>query len=368
MKGRVLIIGGTGRVGNFVARDLLHHTDAQITITGRNLTTAIAKSTPKMRFLAVDLTETEKLRKAIADSTLVIHCAGPFLYRDTSILETCIQQRVNYLDISDDRTFVSKALSLQPAAQAAGVTAIVSTGVFPGISNSMVRQGVEQFDSAESIKLSYLVSGSGGAGVGVMRTTFLELQHPFDAWIDGEWQSIKPYSQREMIEFPPPYNRAGVYWFNTIESYTLPMSFPVQTVVTKFGSVPDFYNHLTWMVAQTPPSWLQKPETIDFLAETSYRMTQIGDRFTGIGIAIRLDIMGEKHGDPLCYCATMVHPNTAAAVGAGTGSIAEFLLSNQLHKPGVWPVEQALSTPLFREGMRSRGLKIQQIWELCDII
>ncbi|WP_322096549.1 MULTISPECIES: hypothetical protein [Planktothricoides] len=88
----------------------------------------------------------------------------------------------------------------------------------------MTRQAVEQLDQAESIHLSYVVAGSGGAGVTVMRTTFyatwrqvlylgrpqdrtgfstwgdpktavaLELQHSFDAWIDGQWQRVKPYS------------------------------------------------------------------------------------------------------------------------------------------------------------------------------
>jgi saccharopine dehydrogenase-like NADP-dependent oxidoreductase len=46
------------------------------------------------------------------------------------------------------------------------------------------------------------------------------------------------------------------------------------------------------------------------------------------------------------------------AAGAGTGSIAELMLLGKLNKPGVWPVEQALSTELFEQTMQSRGLKI----------
>jgi saccharopine dehydrogenase-like NADP-dependent oxidoreductase len=53
-----------------------------------------------------------------------------------------------------------------------------------------------------------------------------------------------------------------------------------------------------------------------------------------------------------------VHENTAVAAGAGTGSLAELMLNGKLSKPGVWPVEQALSTPLFEATMQSRGLEI----------
>lgn len=36
MTNRVLIVGGRGRIGSSVARDLVSHTDAEITITGRD--------------------------------------------------------------------------------------------------------------------------------------------------------------------------------------------------------------------------------------------------------------------------------------------------------------------------------------------
>ncbi|NER38439.1 MAG: KR domain-containing protein [Oscillatoria sp. SIO1A7] len=368
MTDRVLIIGGTGRIGGSVARDIASHTPAEITIAGRSraaessarveedvASSVIAK---KMRSLALDISNKKELREAIASHNLVVHCAGPFRYRDARVLEACIELGVNYIDVSDDSSFVRLALAQKKAAEAAGVTAIVSTGVFPGISNSMALQGVEQLDSADSIQISYVVSGSGGAGLTVMRTTFLELQHPFQAWIEGRWQEVQPYSQREIVEFPAPYHRAAVYWFNTVEAYTLPL-LGVKTVTTKFGSVPDFYNYLTWMVARLPSKWLQNPNTIEFLSRASYSMTEVSDRFTGIGIAMTLEVSGEKNSQPARYVSTMVHENTAIAAGAGTGSVAEVLLSGEVKKPGVWPVELAMPTPLFQRTMQQRGIEIE---------
>ncbi|MEQ9553592.1 MAG: saccharopine dehydrogenase NADP-binding domain-containing protein [Coleofasciculus sp. G3-WIS-01] len=358
MTDRVLILGGRGRIGSSVMEDLVAHTQAEITITGRHRTSETAFS-PQVQFLTLDLADQDGLRSAIASHNLVIHCAGPFLYRDASVLKTCIEMGVNYLDVSDNRTFMQKAFADHEQGAAAGVTAIINTGVFPGISNSMVRQAIEQLDLPEKIHLSYGVAGSGGAGVTVLRTTFLGLSEPFDAWIDNQWQKVKPYSDRETIDFPDPYGKVGVYWFDVPETATLVKSFPVKTVITKFGSIPDIYNHLTWITAHLFPSaWLRKPQNIEYLSQLSYRMTQISDRFSGIGVAIRAQVTGYKENQPVTVVSTLVHENTAVAAGAGTGSIAQFILAGQLSKPGVWSVEQALSTELFEQAMQHRNIQI----------
>ncbi|MGK7874997.1 MAG: saccharopine dehydrogenase family protein [Xenococcaceae cyanobacterium] len=363
MTKKILILGGRGRIGSSVAQDLATHTDAEIIVTGRQMNPQNVKTLPRksVQFLALDLADMAGLRQAIAGCNLVIHCAGPFHYRDGRVIKICIEEGINYIDVSDHRSFYHKALAYREEAAAAGVTAILNTGIFPGISNSMVRQGVEQLDEAEKIHLSYVVAGSGGAGVTVMRTTFLGLRKAFDAWIDGKWQKVLPYSDREIVEFPQPYGKTGVYWFDVPETYTFPESFSVKTVITKFGSVPDFYNHLTWITAHVfPSSWIENLGGIEFLSRVSHLMTSVTDKFSGIGVAMRSEIIGKKNSKKAKYCSKMVHENTAVAAGCGTGSIAELMLAGKLNQPGIWPVEQVLTTDLFTEAMNSRGIKINQ--------
>jgi saccharopine dehydrogenase-like NADP-dependent oxidoreductase len=366
MTGRVLILGGRGRIGSCVAADLQQYTDAQITVTGRTAVTQKPLSIPLesgIKFLALDLADRPQVQTAIGKADLVIHCAGPFRYRDDQVIRCCIEQGVNYIDVSDDRSFTLTALALRESAEAAGVTAIINSGVFPGISNSMVRQGVEQLDAAEKIHLSYVVAGSGGAGMTVMQTTFLGLQNSFEVWQEGRWRVVKPYTGREAIDFPQPFGRTGVYWFDMPETTTLVDSFPVQSVTVKFGSAPDFYSILTAMMARLPAKVVQNSKAIDFLSKVSYGMTSVTDRFSGIGVAMRAEVSGKKSGNPARYCSTFVHPNTAIAVGYGTGSLAALMLSGKVVKPGVWAVEQALPTDLFEQAMQSRNIKLDQQWQ-----
>jgi saccharopine dehydrogenase-like NADP-dependent oxidoreductase len=369
---KVLILGGTGRIGQSVAVDLLRHTPAAVLLTGRKPPQgeAIAQQmatrlgiglAERVQFSPLDLDVSDALAAAIAEVSLVIHCAGPFHHRYDRVLQLCMQHHVHYLDVSDHRSFTQQSLQYRRAAEQAGIVAIVNTGIFPGISNSMVRQDVEALDQVDQIHLSYVVAGSGGAGRTVMRTTFLGLLHPFAVWQVGQWQQAQPYSEPEWIEFPAPYGRARVYWFDMPEALTLPEAFPAHTVITKFGSVPDFYNQITWALAHwLPKPWLQRPAVLEFLAWGSHVTTQVTDRWSGIGVAIRSQVTGRKQGQAYQACSTLALPDTAVAAGYGTGSLAQLILSGELAKPGVWTVEESLPTPLFQATLAQRGVTLKQ--------
>ncbi len=366
MVSRILVLGGRGRIGRGVVTDLLAHSQAHITITGRtDIATGDLKGYPteRVQFQMLDLADQARVEVAIAASDLVIHCAGPFRYRDASVLKACIEHGTHYIDVSDDRNFTRTVLSYRSEAQAAGITAVINTGVFPGISNSMARQGVELLEVPEEIHLSYAVAGSGGAGEAVMQTTFLTLQHPFKVWLQGQWQEVKPYTGREIVEFPKPFGRTGVYWFDMPESFTLAENFPVQTVIVKFGTVPDLYNHLTWMVANWfPGTVIRHPKAVQILSRVSQMMTQVSDRFSGTGVAMQAEVKGQKDGKSACYRATFTHPDAATATGLGAGTIAQSILAGDLNQPGVWTVEQAFPTHLFQQAMQIRQITIQQEW------
>jgi hypothetical protein len=360
---KVLIIGGQGRIGRQVAVDLLAYTSADVTITGRQAASPelLGLFSRSVNAIILDLDDDHALAALISQQDLVIHCAGPFHYREGRVLQYCINSGVNYLDVSVHRSFYQRVIGWQEQAIAAGITAILNAGIFPGISNSMVRQGVEQLDEVDRIHLSYVVSGSGGAGLTVMRTTFLGLREAFSAWIGGQWQGILPYTEREIVEFPKPYGKIGVYWFDMPETHSFVESFAVKSVITKFGSVPDFYNHLTWITAHIFPSaWVKSPKGIEFFSKVSYQMTRVTDRWSGIGVAMVAAITGKKDGKPAQYSTSMVHDNTAIAAGAGAGMVAQALLSGKLHQPGIYAIEQIFPTELFEASCQERGIIIDK--------
>jgi saccharopine dehydrogenase-like NADP-dependent oxidoreductase len=356
---KILILGGVGQVGQSVAKDLLCFHSGQITLTGRNNFYDLQLLThPAIDFLRLDLADFEALSQAIATHDLIIHCAGAFHHRDGSVLKACIAAQKDYIDVSDHRCLYEKIKSLKPQVATAGITAICNAGVFPGISNSMVRLGVEQLDQPEQIELYYGVAGSGGAGQTVMTTTFLGLTQPFTVWQGGQWVKKQPYSEPQQIQFAEPIGRANVYWFDVAETFTFAESFPVQTVITKFGSVPDMYNHLTRAMTLLPFGLLKNRRVINALSKISYGMTQVSDRLTGVGVAMRAIITGTKDGQPMQVQVNFVHDHTAIAAGQGVGMVAELLLTQQITQKGLYPIEQVIPSNLFLDMAKKRNLTI----------
>lgn len=354
----VAILGGRGRIGSSIARDLMQFCpQVRLILTGRDRTPP-ARPLPGS-YAMLDLGDRAALKTLIASCDLVVHCAGPFHRRDGRVLKTCIDCGVDYLDVSDCRSFHQRAIAYHNRAVAASVTAILHTGIFPGISNSLVRLACDRLDRPESIHLSYAVGGTGGAGLTVMRTTFLGLQNPFEVWQAGRWQEVRPYSDREVVAFPEPVGRVGVYWFDVPEAYTFANTWPTLRCVTaKFGSYPDLYNRLTAIVARLPQALLAQPTNIEILSRLGYGSAKLTDRFSGTGVAIKAVVRGAVGDAPRQLTVTLAHPDTAIAAGCGTGMVAAAILSGRLARPGVRSIEAAVPTELFVASARERNLEI----------
>jgi saccharopine dehydrogenase-like NADP-dependent oxidoreductase len=93
MPQRVLILGGSGRIGCRVAADLWQHTPVTVTLTGRRQQASFPLRV-RQQYQPLDLAHRADLTALIAAHDLTIHCAGPFRARDLRVLETCLQLRI----------------------------------------------------------------------------------------------------------------------------------------------------------------------------------------------------------------------------------------------------------------------------------
>lgn len=139
-----------------------------------------------------DVDSPASLLAALKGADLVIHAAGPFQRRaDCNVLEAAIAAGVPYLDVCDDTEFSQRAKGLSAKAAAAGVPAITSAGIYPGVSNVMAAHmiAIARKEYAEDwsflpqpaagavqpkrVLYSYYTAGTGGAGPTILETSFL---------------------------------------------------------------------------------------------------------------------------------------------------------------------------------------------------
>lgn len=88
----ILILGGHGVFGSLIAEELA---DLPVERASRRT--------------GVDLRDRDSLRRAMAGAKAVVHAAGPF--HDFTVVETCAELGVPYVDIADDRDYVSAILA-----------------------------------------------------------------------------------------------------------------------------------------------------------------------------------------------------------------------------------------------------------------
>ncbi|KAG0601379.1 hypothetical protein M758_11G106000 [Ceratodon purpureus] len=99
-KKRVLVMGGTGRVGGSTLRALSKGGDLHLIVGGRNREKgeALARELGgSVEFLGFDMDDPSALRAAIDGVDLVVHAAGPFQRRpECAVLEAAIDTKVTF--------------------------------------------------------------------------------------------------------------------------------------------------------------------------------------------------------------------------------------------------------------------------------
>lgn len=148
MKKRAIVLG-CGMVGATMARDLAGDDGFTVTVADlseKNL--AKLDSVANISTIAVDLSDSQTLRKTIGDFDIVLGALRSTIGFQT--LRTVIEAGKPYCDIS---FMPEDAWELDDLAKTHGVTAVVDCGVAPGLSNLIAGHECERLDETTLIDI-----------------------------------------------------------------------------------------------------------------------------------------------------------------------------------------------------------------------
>jgi hypothetical protein len=159
MNKRVLIIGGYGMAGRLLTKHLLEETNADLIIAGRSLGKAeackkeIANNSPRLSTRAVDATDAESLRVAVADVDLVLN-AAPTSHHTELVIRVLLNasKKVDYLDLQLSKEKMTVLNKFAPELDVAGQCVITEAGFHPGLPSAMVRYAETHMDTITSAK------------------------------------------------------------------------------------------------------------------------------------------------------------------------------------------------------------------------
>ncbi|KAA0061783.1 Saccharopine dehydrogenase isoform 2 [Cucumis melo var. makuwa] len=335
---RVLVLGGTGRVGASTAIALSKFCpDLQIVIGGRNREKGeamVGTLGRNSRFVEVDVGNVDMLEAALSDVDLVVHTAGPFQQT-----EKCTTA---YVDVCDDTKYSQKAKSFKNKAIDANIPAITTAGIYPGVSNVMASELVravrdESKGEPERLRFYYYTAGTGGAGPTILATSFLLLGEEVVAYNKGEKLKLKPYSGMLNIDFGKGIGKRDVFLLNLPEVRTAHEILGVPTVSARFGTAPFFWN---WgMLALTnllPLEYFRDRSKVQNLVQLFDPFVRAFDGLAGERVSMRVDLECSNGRNTV---GIFSHRRLSQSVGYSTAAFALAVLEGNT-QPGVWFPEE----------------------------
>ncbi len=339
---RVIIVGGTGRIGGALGRRLAgERPDLHVVLAGRRGTVGekLAKEIGEQcSFKALEIHDEDPLREALRGADLVVNCAGPFQQAEPLVLAAALDAGVPYLDIADDLAFSRRAKELHARAVGRRIPAVVNGGLFPGLSNVIAGLLVERAAGAERVDFSYFVAGTGGAGPAVMASTFLLAALPATEFVDGHPVGRKAFTGKRVVEFPAPVGRRATFYIELPEVSTCAETYRVPNVSARFGTAPGIWNTNTRAIASLPRSWVGDRRRVAGMVSVLMPMLRAVDWFVGAAAAMRVDVVGRVGQERTIAWA---HPETVPAIATAIAAQAGELLDGRV-APGVWWPEEAI--------------------------
>ena len=359
---KVLVVGGSGRVGGSVVTQLTKR-GSQVTVGGTRDTTfgeskarwlslfpELQPEMQKIDFVPLDREVSSSVLPIIKkDFDLVVHTAGPFqgkVKAPNGVLEACCEAGIPYVDVCDDYCTASAAKARY--ASEAKAPCIISTGCWPGVSSLMAKQLVgKSLRENKSLKpedltvnFSFFTAGSGGAGVTLLVATFLILAEKALTIVDGRRREVDSMKEYSSINFGPDVGNKSVAHLNLLETASIADNLGIGNVKSLFGTAPDFWNALLGVMAQLPPSLLANEDLMRKLSVFSLSVIRLVDAFAGATNAMRCDVSCAKMPD-LKATAIYAHENLEPCVGECVTAFATAALSGQV-RSGVWFPEEAI--------------------------
>ena len=213
---KILILGGTGYTGRLLARHLLKHSEAAVTIATRHqdkaqaLADELNEQYSGLRTTAVyaDAADAASLRIAFRDQTLVVVAAPTTAYAET-VIRTALETGVDYLDVQLGARKFALLQSLAGEITRAGRCFITEAGFHPGLPAALVRAWQRRNEDADRATWFlllwaglYLVFFS--AAESKLPTYILPIFPPLALLVGRLWH--------ELAAAPSPALRKAVLW------------------------------------------------------------------------------------------------------------------------------------------------------------
>ncbi len=215
---RVLVIGGYGNFGSYIARSLAKDSAIQLLIGGRSVEKAqrfIAglETTHPAEASHIDIEGDVGVALSAIAPDIVIHTTGPFQSQDHHVARACIKQGCHYLDLADARDFVAQIGRLDSEAKAQNVLVVSGASSVPCLTTAVIDHYLPAFEALEHVDYGISAAQQTNRGLATTSAILSYVGKPFATIRDGQPHTVYGWQDTHSECYP----ELGRRWFGNCD-------------------------------------------------------------------------------------------------------------------------------------------------------
>ena len=396
---KVAVLGGAGLMGSGTVRDLVSAQSSgfeAVLVADMNegaahrLVTEVGDR--RLQAMGLDVRDREALLRLLEQVDVCINGVPTFAGFQMDIFHACLEARRHYLDYGGMGVFTVRQKAEAADWERAGVTAVLSNGADPGMSNMLCKAVAEGMDTVEAINLYWAAATIGPESPVLVppyniATLLGEYANPSRQFLDGGLVEVPAQSGQETLLLPPPFGETEFMHTQHSEPLTVPFArgiadkgireftwrlhlpaaeHQVYRALVKAG-FGDFTDPLHIRGVDITPAEYLEALIARNLERNRDRIPQ--QEYHEIHLAIGRGTKERKPARVTCTVQVGPDPFFDGYNDAATSmnmSIAAQLLARHPNLPGVWGPEEYFDTAEYFEELRKRHFGVTRTTEAVE--
>ncbi len=207
MVARILVIGGYGNFGSYIARSLKGDADIRLLIGARSIEKArtFAQSLDAVHPAeghALDIDGDLIAALAHIAPDIVVHTTGPFQKQDHRVARACIAQGCHYLDLADARDFVATIDGLDAAARAKDVLVVSGASSVPCLTAAVIDSYLPSFARLQAVDYGISAAQHTNRGLATTSAVLSYVGKPMTMLRDGTFETVYGWEDTHAERYP----------------------------------------------------------------------------------------------------------------------------------------------------------------------
>lgn len=363
---KILVVGASGYFGSLLVEELLEHSDCQIILGARNLHNlqgmwhALPKAwQQRVEIQKLDLAGPDSLTSAVSQVKIAVCAAGPFQRLPHTLLQSCLKHNVHYIDLSDDRAFVSEAHRLceQNGEQKEQPAICSGWSSMPALSVLLAGIAANGMNKIERIRIQIAPGNRSPRSYATVASLLESVGHPFQVWQENKWTAATGWSKPATFEFPLPVGKRVGYLVDVPDHELFPALFNASTVEFRVGAEIAMFNQICSLLALCVRTGI-----VQTWAPLAAPMTKalgitgfLGHDWGALGV----ECTGLTEGSRICRQACIIAAHHGQFIPVMPATVMCMrLLKGKCHVGGIVPLKEWLNRAELEVECQRRGYEL----------